>query len=261
MKLEEAGELYTKAGNLYKMSKQADRAGQSFMLAADSYSRAGGKADAAGALLNAANAYRKTTPGQAVNCLHQAIALYVSEGRFSIAAKHQKDIAEIYEGELDLESAISAYQQAADFYEGENSQSSANGCLLKVAQFSAQLEKYDVAIGIYEKISAASVDNNLIKWSVKEYLFRGALCHLATGDIVSAKRALQRYPEIDPSFSGTREFKFISDIIGVIEAFDTEAFTNLTIEFDNITKLDSWKTTMLLRIKTGIKDAGEGDLT
>lgn len=56
--------------------------------------------------------------------------------------------------------------------------SSASTCLLKVALFSAQLEKYDAAIRIYEDIASQSVDNQLLRWSVKEYFLRAGMCHL-----------------------------------------------------------------------------------
>lgn len=45
------------------------------------------------------------------------------------------------------------YEQAADYFKGEESLSSANKCLLKVAQYAAQLEQYDKAIQIYEQVS------------------------------------------------------------------------------------------------------------
>lgn len=79
---------------------------------------------------------------------------------------------------MNYENAIEEYQKAADLYEGENSASSTSSCLLKVAQYSAQLEKYDKAIEIFEKISKTSVDNNLLKWSVKEYFLKACLCYL-----------------------------------------------------------------------------------
>jgi len=177
--------------------------------------------------------------------------------RFSIAAKHQKEIAELYEAELDFEHAIESYQVAADYFEGEGSSSAASACLLKVAQFSAQLEKYEKAIEIFEKVAKTSLESNLLKWSVKEYFLKAGLCHLASGDVVSAKRALERYMEMDVTFSAQRECKFLQDIVAAVENFDVEAFTQAVVEFDSISKLDQWKTTMLLRIKTAIK-ADEG---
>lgn len=58
---------------------------------------------------------------EAINCLRLAVDLYTDEGRFSMAAKYQKEIGELYEAEMDFEHAIEAYQKAADFFEGENS--------------------------------------------------------------------------------------------------------------------------------------------
>ena len=48
--------------------------------------------------------------------------------------------------------------QAADFFKGEESNSSANKCMLKVAQYAAQLENYDRAIKIYEDVSKLVVN-------------------------------------------------------------------------------------------------------
>lgn len=73
-------------------------------------------------------------------------------GRFTMAAKHHQSIAEMYESEaVDLERAVHHYEQAADYFRGEESNSSANKCLLKVAQYAAQLENYEKAIQIYEQ--------------------------------------------------------------------------------------------------------------
>jgi alpha-soluble NSF attachment protein len=43
-----------------------------------------------------------------------------------------------------------------------------------------------------------------------------------------------------------------------MEAGDVEAFTNVVVDFDKMTKLDSWKTTILLRMK---KSIGEESIT
>ena len=71
-----------------------------------------------------------------------------------MAAKHHQTIAEMYESEaVDLERAVHHYEQAADYFRGEESISSANKCLLKVAQYAAQLMNYEKAIAIYEQVN------------------------------------------------------------------------------------------------------------
>jgi len=253
-KYEEAAEMYTKAANLFKMSKKWDRSGEAYTKAAECHLKLQSKHEAATNYIAAANCYKKSNVSDATMCLKQAIEFYTDEGRFSIAAKHQKELAELFESESDLENAISAYQLAADYYEGEGSSSSANQCLLKVALFSAQVERYDKAIELYEQVAAASIDNNLLKWSVKEYFLRAGLCHLAKGDMVSAERATERYQDMDATFSSQRECKFLVELLNACKGYDVEAFTAAVVEFDSISKLDSWKTSILLKIKNAIKE-------
>lgn len=43
-------------------------------------------------------------------------------------------------------------------------------------------------------------------------------------------------------------------LIEAVEAGDQEMFTGAVVEFDQVTKLDNWKTGMLLKIKRSIKE-------
>ncbi len=258
-KYEEAGEMFEKAANLYKMAKQWDDAGDAYRRVAECQKNAKSAHEAASSLVNAASCFKKSNVKAAIAALREAVDLYQDEGRFSIAAKQQKEIAEICEKELDFEGAIDQYKAAADMFDGEDATSSSNACLLKVALFSAQLERYKDAIEIYERIAAKSIDNNLLKWSVKDYLFRAGLCHLALGDFVGAKRAIDKYEDLDQSFSTSREGKFLREVLDAVDKYDIEAFTNAVVEFDSITKLDSWKTSVLLKIKNSIKGKSAGD--
>lgn len=79
----------------------------------------------------------------AIEYFRTAISMLCDAGRFSNAAKLQKQIAEIYESQDNKEDALESYRQASDYFSGENQSSSANNMLLKVAQFSAQLERYE----------------------------------------------------------------------------------------------------------------------
>jgi len=257
-KYEEAAEMYIKGANLYKISKKWEQAGAAFIKAAESQLKLQSKHEAATNYINAGNCLKKSNVNDAGNCLRIAIELFTDEGRFSIAAKHQKELAEMFEAEEDYQQAIDNYQTASDYYEGEGQTSSSNACLLKVAQFSAQLEKYDKAIEIYERVAKASLDNNLLKWSVKEYFLKAGLCHLASGDIVSAKRAVERYQEMDYTFSSQRECKLLQDLITACENYDVEAFTQSVADYDSISKLDQWKTHILLKVKNSIKNEDGG---
>jgi len=245
--------MFIQAANLYKMQKSWTEAGKAFEQAADCQISMKSPQEAAAHYVSAATCFKKESTSSAIGALQKAVEIYTQAGRFSAAAKHQKEIAELYEADHDLDSAIEAYEKASEYYSGEDSASSANQCLLKVAQFAAEKENYEKAYEIYENIAKGAVDNNLLKWSVKDYLFKAGLCRLATGDEVAFERAFGDYNSIDATFSGTREHKLLEDIAKAFKEENVELFTNVVFEFDSITKLDPWKTTMLLRIKNLIK--------
>ena len=50
----------------------------------------------------------------------------------------------------------------------------------------------------------------------------------------------------------------MKSLLGACDENDVEKFTNLVVEFDSFTKLDNWKTTLLLRIKKQLR--GESSL-
>ncbi|XP_035758275.1 beta-soluble NSF attachment protein [Egretta garzetta] len=155
--------------------------------------------------------------------------------------------------------AIAHYEQAADYYKGEESNSSANKCLLKVAAYAAQLEQYQKAIEIYEQVGTNTMDNPLLKYSAKEYFFKAALCHFIV-DELNAKLALEKYEEMFPAFTDSRECKLLKKLLEAHEEQNSEAYTEAVKEFDSISRLDQWLTTMLLRIKKSIQGEGDGDL-
>jgi alpha-soluble NSF attachment protein len=72
---------------------------------------------------------------------------------------------------------------------------------------------------------------------------------------VSARRNLLRYGQTDTTFTSTREAKFVNVLLEALEQGDEEAFTHAVFEYDQVTKLDNWKTAILLKIKKGIQQA------
>lgn len=96
-----------------------------------------------------------------------------------------------------------------------------------------------------------------MKWSVKDYFLKAGLCHLASGDQVATKRALDKYADMDPTFPSQRESQLLVDLYEAVEAGDQEAFADKLFQYDQMSKLDKWKTVILLRIKNAIEEKGE----
>jgi len=252
-KFDEAAELFTKAGNLFKMQKKMKEAAECYEKAASYWLQARSGHDAANNYMNAANVYRKTNPLDAVRCLEKCGEFYAQEGRWSMAAKNMKEIAEIYEKETQFPRAMECYEKAAEYYEGDNAPSSADSCLTQVALLAAQDGKYAHAVKIYDQLATNCLDSKLRQFNFRDFAFRAVLCHLANQDVVSARRAVEKYHGMESGFSTTREYKLLVDLCTAVEAFDAEHFTAAVQEFDSVVHLDQWKSNLLLKIRDAIK--------
>ncbi|GMY25630.1 alpha-soluble NSF attachment protein-like [Fagus crenata] len=262
-KYEDAAELYEKSANSFKLAKSWDRAGSVFIKLSNCHLKCNSKHEAASAYANAANCYKKTSNKDAISCLDQAVNIFLDIGRHNMAAKYCKEIGDLYELERNIEKATVYFERAAELFEHAEATTSANQCKQKVAEFSAQLEQYPKAIEIYEEIARQSMNNNLLKYGVRGHLLNAGLCQLCRGDVVAITNALERYQDLDPTFSRTREYKFLADVAVTVDEEDIAKFTGVVKEYDSITSLDPWKTTLLLRVKDSLKskELEEEDLT
>jgi len=257
-KTEEAAELFTKAANSFKMAKKWAAAGSAFCRAAEVHLKSGSKHEAATQYVDASTCYKKADPTEAIHCLLKAIEIYTDMGRFTIAAKHHMTIAEIYETDMiDIEKSMANYELAADYYKGEESNSAANKCLLKVAQYAAQVEQYQKAVGIYEQVAANAINSPLLRYGAKDHYFRAVLCRMCE-DLQDASNAIAKYEEQFPALSDSREYKLLKALIAACEDRNPDSFTDAVRDYDSISRLDQWYTSILLRIKKTIE--GDGSL-
>ncbi|CAJ0579242.1 unnamed protein product, partial [Mesorhabditis spiculigera] len=251
---------YISLGNLCKMDKLWNEAGQAFENAADRYRQQGdSQHDCATQFSEAANCYRKVDPNKAVACLQRSAEIYTDMGRFTMAAKIHVSMGELYENELaDPTNCITHYQRAADYYNGEESKSSANKCLEKVAQHHAELEHWKEAVNIYEQIAFWTADHPTLKFGAKNHFFKALLCCL-NKDPLDTAIALKKYEDAYPSFTDAREAKLIREILAAIEAQNEDDFTVAVASFDRISKLDNWQTGLLVKVKRRITQGEDED--
>ena len=79
----------------------------------------------------------------------------------------------------------------------------------------------------------------------------------AIKDMVATSRALESYRDLDPTFASTREHQLLADLAEAVEQGDQEVFADKLFQYDQLSKLDKWKTTLLLRVKNSIEEKGE----
>lgn len=122
-------------------------------------------------------------------------------------------------------------------------------------------------------MASSCLESSLLKYSAKEYFFRAALCHLSV-DLLNAQHALEKYAQQYPAFQDSREYKLVKvskpifsfdfffdmeindecyfglqTLTEHLEEQNIEGFTDAVKDYDSISRLDQWYTTILLRIK------------
>jgi alpha-soluble NSF attachment protein len=153
----------------------------------------------------------------------------------------------------------------------EPDRSTANQCYQQAAELSADLQDFQRSMELYQTVADWSLTSALTKYSVKEYWLRAALCSMAMGvsplrsladikDLVTTNRLLELFAQKDVTFPSTREAKFAHELMGACEEGDVERFTAAVFGYDQVTKLDNWKTGVLLRVKKALEE-DEGALT
>jgi alpha-soluble NSF attachment protein len=143
-KHEEAAELLEKSANYFKLGKAWREATEAYRQLAAVQMKQDSKHDAANAYVEGAKCAMKVQPADAVVLLHSAVDLYTDMGRLNMAARQLRDIAEAQEKQGLREEATQFYSQAADLFATENATSDANKCRIKVAELSAEMDKYQV---------------------------------------------------------------------------------------------------------------------
>jgi len=249
---EQSGDLFQQSANQFKLEKRFKEAGDAFKEEANCREAMGDDArnEAASAWWNAAKAYKQGYPDLAVDALAQTIKHFTATGKFRQAADREKEIAQIYIKELnDIKRGCESYDQAADWYDQEDSKATATSCRRDAADYYAEIGDYSAAILRYRKVAESYLDSPLTRFNVKEIWLRQGLCALAMGDYAQSSHILTQARNLDPSFPGQREGKFLSTLTDAVSKNDVEGFTNALVEWDHVSKLDNWKTGVLLAAK------------
>ncbi|XP_032297571.1 alpha-soluble NSF attachment protein [Coturnix japonica] len=202
-RIEEACDIYARAANMFKMAKNWSAAGNAFCQAAQLHLQLQSKHDAATNFVDAGNAFKKADPQEAINCLIRAIEIYTDMGRFTIAAKHHISIAEIYEGELvDIDKASRTTEAGSGciYYKGEESNRCPQG------------------------------------WAGGDFVGGGSCCHVDPRWFPPAV-AVQKYEEMFPAFTDSRECKLLKKLLDAHEEQNVARSLTPTICWSRVKEL------------------------
>lgn len=263
-KYDDAIELYQQAANQYKISREWQQAADCYIQCAFCAQKSGSTNDQANMHNEAGNVLKKISSQQAVEQWEQAIAIYSAGGKFQQCGKLLMSMAELYESEkLSHKEVKEFYKRASEMFElDDHSKSNFSKCKLKMAEYAAKDGEYQESIDIFESEGEKALQSNLLQYGAKDLFLKAGILHLVMGDSVTINLAVDKYNSLDPRFAGSREGELMAGLAEAFDAKETEAFLDKLHGYDEVTKLDAWKTEFLLKVKDAMNPgAGEVDLT
>jgi alpha-soluble NSF attachment protein len=245
--IEEAAELYTRAGNLLKAEGCWREAANAFLRSAELTERdQDGAEEGARKRINAASCFRKIDAESAIAQLELAIGIYVRAGRFHLVATYEKECGEIWESASRWKECAEYFEKAARRYEAEDSPAMAQGCFMKAALALGWLGEWQKAATLYENMADDCAADSTRKFNQKEFVFRCILCHLANDDQVAASKKVSLLER-------GRELQLVKALLDAIEQDDLEKFNTAVSEYDQVASLDDWKINVLTAIKKSLE--------
>ncbi|PTB79244.1 vesicle fusion protein [Trichoderma longibrachiatum ATCC 18648] len=212
--------------------------------------------DAADSYVEASDAYRRDDPEAAIRCRERAFALIqqsTSESKQTRMSRVKEILGQIYEHDLkDLKRAREAYKEAAERLPKAR-ELNANKLWTQYADLAALDGDYYGAIETYDRIINTMVGNGTMKWSLSTYCFKAGICHLATGDMVGTRRAVESYRQKDPEFSSQYKYKLLEDLCNAVDNHSQDEFSELLFQFDRTSRLEPWMTAILIKVKDSIE--------
>ncbi|KAH7824010.1 putative N-ethylmaleimide-sensitive factor attachment protein, beta [Monocercomonoides exilis] len=260
---DEAGDMFFKAANKYKIQRMFVESGKAFEKAADSYKKCGRIFDdVAQQYLEAAKAYKTVNHEDYVRCQEKAIDIEKQGGSMNRAAGHLMELAKVREGAGDFDGAIKNYTESCELYQIDDKNRSARRCQEQLAIiYSLHKKNYLKASELFETLGRSKLEESISRFNAKECWFKACICHLMTKDRNSVRDKLRSYEEMDPSLSDSYEKKLIESLCEAVDEADEVKSSAAVSNYDSVHRPDPWKTQMLLRLKDDIhKDDENSDL-
>ncbi len=253
--LEAASELFKRAATAFKLEKNYSKAAESYLKAVEVLIAQNAVSyDVNNSYIEAARCHIKA--GSIIEGIdimeYKAMPSIIDEGSLIKAAKLYTEMANIC---LDnKEKAIKYFEEAAKYYQMENATTTYIASLAQVAILSCQLDNpnYTRSIEIFASIGKEAADNQNLKYQATEYFFNCIIVCIAKDDIVLATNYLDEFANICYPFTNSREYKLLQDIICAYPDNNVTAFTDAVFNYDQISRLNPWRTSILLTIKNNM---------
>lgn len=162
---------------------------------------------------------------------------------YNMYVKNAKQFLKNY----DLEGAMNLYSRALSEAQTIDSNARIVETLTEMGLIAGRQEKYVIAFTKFEDAGNLCLESRLLEWSAKNLFFKAILCSMATESMTVCRMRIDNYE--DRLLYKATFFDNLRRMMGAIDRKDSKGFTEEIKEIDNIMKLDSWTTSVILKIR------------
>eukprot|EP01038_Epipyxis_sp_PR26KG_P007068 gene7068-9647_t len=171
----EAIKLYQSAIDFKTKGMWRD-SGDKLLKCAEVYLLLKSQMEAATIYTEAAESFGKVDKTEALRAYRLAIKVYCDIGRFDIAGKLERNVANINLQSKHWEEAAFHYKKAANFLSSDKLIDQSDICLDKAAECLIRIGEYFEACKTYEIIAKSCVNTNLRRFNARDYLLKALFC-------------------------------------------------------------------------------------
>lgn len=257
-KLTNAIDLFKQSADAYQSTNDWVHAGDAYAKAADCLQNNNQLNEAAIASTNAGKMYSKSpeTAKKAYESFSLAARFYRENSKPINAAQLLCESGKFFDGQKDSENAIQCYKDAAQIYDDENKPIQAANQMAIIADILCSQNKWIDASNVYKDVAARRFSDNLTKISALEFCMKSVICRMAGDDIIGAESFMNGYLVDFPAWEKSREYRVLCGLDHAINNHDSDEFSKIVKEYDQIQMLDPWMSNSLQVVKQ-LLDNGE----
>lgn len=243
---DKGADQFFQAGNLFKSGGEWRAAADAFLRAAENRSAPG---DRATDQVQAAQCFNKADDTGFPTHLERPIEYFATHGRFSSAARLEREVAEWFEARGDSRAGLH-YARAVQHYENCVPPQIATARPLKIKL--GEHASYANGALIFGEVARSLTGYPVL---ARPFYLRTGLCHLVTQDTVAAQRASLE-PRDDLAWESSREYRLLMGLIKAVEESDVAALQTCLRDYDAVTPLDAWHIGICRDIKKSMEEEG-----
>ena len=245
MRFDDAASFFYKSFISFKICSQWMSAGESVEKCAEMHMKSGMALEATSLYIEAAEVYAKVNITESMRATRLAVDICVNIGRFDIAGRLERSIAEWEFSSKHWEDAANSFKKAANYLSGDMSQDQCDWCMERCAECYVELNELELASETYQLVAKGCLQSNLRRLTSIKKLYMSVVCLIgipqdvltdADGKIKYGKirDVIYSYDDLDFMWATSDEVMFLENIIDARLTFNQHMFADHLYFWDNV---------------------------